>query len=241
MYEDIEEPGETEPFPDREQEALAAWKSQLRAQFGTWLESVDEIPEVPEPDGAPDLYSLYKELSALRAENRKGNRKSAEVFSQFGDSLGQFESEVKRLREQLARMAPHGEEPALPRSHCLALVEVLDRMHRLHAALGQPPKPGRFAFLQPDRPWREAWENHRQAFAILVTHMDKLIEKTGVHPLRTVGEVFDPTTMVAVATVPAAGRPANIVAEEIAAGYRWRDEVLRPAEVKITRIESTNP
>jgi len=44
--------------------------------------------------------------------------------------------------------------------------------------------------------------------------------------------------MLAVAIIPPDGQPPNVVVEEIAPGYRWRDEVLRPAEVKITRTES---
>ena len=44
--------------------------------------------------------------------------------------------------------------------------------------------------------------------------------------------------MVAVATIASDGRPLNVVIEEVAPGYLWRDEILRPAEVKITKSES---
>jgi molecular chaperone GrpE (heat shock protein) len=44
--------------------------------------------------------------------------------------------------------------------------------------------------------------------------------------------------MIAVATIVPNGRPLNVVVEEVAPGYRWRDEVLRPAEVKVTKSES---
>jgi hypothetical protein len=202
---------------------------------------VDAIPDEPEDNGdtdTPDLFSFYEELAALRAESRKGNRKAAEVFSQFGSSLGHFEEEVKRLREQLARVTSQTEEQTLPRPHCLALVEMLDRLYRLAAAFARPPKPGPLAFLQPDRPWREAWESLRQAASILVTHLRKLTEQAGVQPLPALGEPFDPTRMVAVGTVPAGSRPANRVVEEITKGYLWRGEALRPAEVKITAGES---
>jgi GrpE len=248
MREDLEgEPespemaGESEEFESGEIDALAGWKAQLRTQFESWLESVEEIPETseePAGEDAPDLYSFYEELAALRAESRKGNRKSAEVFSQFGDSLGHFEGEVKRLREQLGRLAPQGEEQALPRPHCLALVDLLDRLRRLGAALERPPRSGFFAFLGPDRAWRESWENLRQAFSILATHLEKLTEQAGVHPMTTLGQPFDPTRMIAVGTTPAGTGPANRVAEEVAVGYLWRGDVLRPAEVKITASAS---
>jgi molecular chaperone GrpE len=244
MCEDLEhEPessaiaGESPKSASGEHDALAGWKARLRSQFESWLETVEEIPEAseePASEDAPDLYSFYEELAALRAENRKGNRKSAEVFSQFGDSLGHFEGEVKRLREQLARLAPQGGEQALPRPHCLALVEMLDRWHRLRSALERTPKSGVFAFLGPDRAWREAWENFRQGVSILLTHLEKLVEQAGVHPISALGQPFDPTRMVAVGTTPAGSGPANRVAEEMAAGYLWQGEVLRPAEVRIT-------
>src|SRR3954469_20167384 len=113
-----------------------AWKAQLRARFEAWLATVDTMPEPDTEPDVPDLYSFFEELVALRNESRKGNRRSAEVFSQFGASLGGFEEEMKRLRGQLTRLetaAPTAGE--LPRSHCLALVEMLDRLHRLRGAM----------------------------------------------------------------------------------------------------------
>jgi molecular chaperone GrpE (heat shock protein) len=126
----------------------------------------------------------------------------------------------------------------LPRSYFLALVELVDRMHRLGAAFERPPQPGRLAFLNPDGPWRKAWANWQQGFSILVTHFEKLLEQAGVKRLKTMGEAFDPVTMLAVAALAPSGRPLNVVVEEVAPGYSWRGEVLRPAEVKITKFES---
>jgi molecular chaperone GrpE len=237
MYDDVEQP-ETTPAEGKTPE-LDDWKHPLRQQFESWLASLEHIPEVEEHTDAPDLYSLYEELTALRNETRKGNRKSAEIFSQFGESVDRFQEEIRRLREQLNRAeSARGDKQALPRSYFLALVELIDRMHRLAAALERTPSPGRFAFLNPDGAWKKAWANWQHGFSILVAHFEKLLEQAGVHRLNTVGTPFDPVTMVAVSTIVPNDRPANVVVEEIAAGYTWRDEVLRPAEVKITKSES---
>jgi molecular chaperone GrpE (heat shock protein) len=237
MYEDVELPeptsaGSDTPEPD-------AWKRGLRQQFESWLESIEQTSEVEEEADAPDLYSLYEELTALRNEARKGNRKSAEVFGRFGESLGHFEDEIRRLGEQLTRFeSARADKQVLPRSYFLSLVEVVDRMHRLGAAFERPPRPGRLAFLSPDGPWRKAWANWQQGFSILVTHFEKLLEQADVRRMNTVGTTFDPASMLAVATIAPTGRPLNVVVEEVAPGYRWRDEILRPAEVKITKSES---
>jgi len=236
MHGDVEQPEPTSGGgipPERD-----AWKQQLRQQFEAWLESIEHMPEIQEQMDAPDLYSLYEELTALRNETRQGNRKSAEVFSRFDESLGRFQDEIRRLPEQLSRIeSVPGDKAALPRSFLLALVELVDRMHRLRAALDRSPQPRRFAFWSPDGPWRKAWANWQHGFSILVTHFEKLLEQAGVQRLNTVGTPFDPVTMFAVATIAPNGRPLNVVVEEVAPGYRWRDEVLRAAEVKITKPE----
>jgi molecular chaperone GrpE (heat shock protein) len=235
MYDDLEEPEPT-PGEDNFPES-ATWKEELRQQFESWLESIEEAPEIEERPEAPDLYSLYEELTALRSETRKGNRKSAEVFSRFSDSLGHFQEEIGQLSGQLNRIESAGNESAMPRSHFLALVEILDRMHRLELAFERAPRPSRFAFLNGDVPWRKAWANWQQGFSILVAHFENLLGQAGIKRLNTLGAAFDPTTMQAVATVPADGQPANVVVEEVASGFRWGDAVLRPAEVKITKSE----
>jgi len=216
-----------------------SWKDELRRQFELWLESLENVPEPQKLPDAPDLYSLYEEISALRNETRKGNRKSAEVFGQVGESLGQVEAEIKRLREHLSRTdSASGDRAVLPRSYLLALVEMFDRIHRLGGALERPPRPPRLAWLRPDDSWRRAWANLQQGVSILLTHFEELLAQAGIQRMRTLGTVFDPVSMLAVAIVPPDGQPPNVVVEEIAAGYRWRDEVLRPAEVKITKTES---
>jgi hypothetical protein len=235
MYDDVEQPEPASPGGDTPQ--LDAWKQRLRQQFETWLERVEHLPETQEEtDDAPDLYSLYEELTALRNETRQGNRRSADVFGRLGETLGRFEDEVRRLREQLSRSeAGSGSNAALPRSYFLALVEFADRLYRLGAALERPPRPGPLAFLSPDGPWKKAWANWQQGFSILVTHFENLLEQAGIQRLNTVGATFDPVTMLAVATTAPDGRPPNVVVEEVAPGYRRRDEILRPAEVKITK------
>jgi hypothetical protein len=236
MYEEL---GQPEAASDANTVERAAWKQQLRQQFELWLESVEQMPETQEVAEAPDLYSLYEELAAIRNESRKGNRKSAEIFSRFGESLDHFQDEIRQIGEQMNRIeTARGDHTVLPRSFFLGLVELVDRMYRLGAAFERPPRPGRFAFFGSDAAWRKAWANSQQGFSILVSHLEKLLQQAGIQRLNTVGTIFDPVTMLAVATMAPNGQPLNVVVEEVAPGYRWRNEILRPAEVKITKSES---
>lgn len=213
--------------------ALDDWKDALRHDFEQWLASIDEIPVSGEDRAAleeePDLYSFYEQLASGNAETRKANRRTAEVFSQWAETLSKFEGDLRSLREQLAR--PPAASDALPRPWCLALIELVDRLHRLAAAFATPPPK---SWWGGDKRWRNAWETQRQGFEILLSHVATLLKKAEVARIQTLHEPFDPAIMAAVAAEPSAQWPHGTVLEEVAAGYRLRGELLRVAQVKVS-------
>jgi molecular chaperone GrpE (heat shock protein) len=224
---------------------LAHWKASLRRDFEAWLDSVDGIPDpaaAPDPLEEPDLCSFFEQLALATAESRKANRRAAEAFSQWGETLAHFEADLRLLREQMGRMPAAGAAQAAPgRAHCLALVELLDRMRRLALAFrSAPEKPW---WRGSDAAWRKAWESQRRGLEILLGHFEDLLAREGVSPVDCIGQPFDPTVMAAAETAADAGRPHNTVIEEIAPGYRLRGELLRPAQVKVAvnRIRSDDP
>lgn len=212
---------------------LTEWKEALRRDFERWLETVDAIPadtDLPAEPETPDLYTFHEQLAALGAESRRANRKTAEVFSQWAETLGKFDAELARLREQLSESAR--DDDRLARGHCLLLVELLDRLRRIQSAF-ETPSPKHW-WSRGDEHWRKAWETQRQAFDIVIEHLEAWLQQEGVARIETIDEPFDPQTMVAVAAVPDAQRPHQTVIEEIAAGYLRDDELLRVAQVKVT-------
>ena len=221
---------------------LADWKDALRRDFEAWLASLDELPGTDDAaddlaDDEPDLYAFYEQLAAAGAESRKANRRTAEAFSQWSETLARFEGSLAPLRETTAQLAAaQPKEAGMSRAHCLALVELIDRMHRLARAFQSPP-PAKKSWWggRGDTAWRRAWESQRQALDILVSHLEGLLKKEGVTRIDTAGQPFDPAVMMAVAAEPDAIRPPQTVLEELAAGYRLHGEVLRVAQVRVTR------
>jgi molecular chaperone GrpE (heat shock protein) len=181
----------------------------------------------------PDLFSFYQQLAAANAEARKANRRAAEAFSQWGETLARFESGLEPLRETIGELSARTASKELPRSYCLLLVEFLDRMHRLARAFSSPPA-SRSWLPARDAAWRQAWETQRQGFVILIGHLEDLLKKEGVVRIEVLDRPFDPVLMVAVATEPDPRHSAQRVLEEISAGYYHHDELLRPAQVKVS-------
>lgn len=239
----------SEPLNDDTDEALptddagdelAEWKEAIRQDFEFWLDSLDAIPEPDasaDPlDDAPDLYSFYEQFAAANTETRKANRRTAEAISQWGDTLARFEQSLAPLRETTAQLAAaQPKDGQMSRPHCLLLVELLDRMHRLARAFQSPPPARRSWLGGNDDGWRQAWKAQSQALDILVSHVEGWLKKEGVIRIDTAGQPFDPTRMVAVAAEPDATRPPHTVLEEVAAGYLRHGELLRTAQVKVSQ------
>jgi len=219
-------------------QALLDWKQALREDFEQWLDSLDEIPE-PEaaeddPGTTPDLYSFHEQFAAANAETRKAHRRTAEAISLWGDTLARFEAGLTPLRETVAQLtATQAPEGRLSRTHCLVLVEWLDRLRRVTQAFESPPPKRRW--WESDGRWTERWAAQRQALGIVVSHLEEFLRREGVTRLEALGQSFDPITMAAVAAELDPTRPTQTVLEEIAPGYRRQGELLRPAQVKVSR------
>jgi len=63
--------------------------------------------------------------------------------------------------------------------------------------------------------------------------LSSLLEAEGVKSFESVGQRFDPTRHHAVAPAPDSDRTPGTVVDEADRGYLWRDELLRPARVRI--------
>ena len=125
-------------------------------------------------------------------------------------ALADLDNLRKRVQRDQVRMARTGTREIL-----LAILEVVDNFDRaLEQASGLPESLT--AGIQAI---------HRQLFGIL--------KAAGVVPMETLGHAFDPLLHEAIATVGAPGQDSGTVVAELSRGYRWENELLRPAKVSV--------
>lgn len=167
----------------------------------------------------------------LRSDMRKSSRRSHETFARFSDSLDGFERMLQEISRRLASEQQRERMPLSAQKQLLTpFAQMLERMDRLASKLADPPKAGLFASQSEWATDRTAFE---QGFDLLREHFQLLLRDAGVVPMETVGHVFDPAKMKAVAVEHSGTAAHNTVIEELAAGYYLKDEVLKFAEVKI--------
>jgi molecular chaperone GrpE len=127
-------------------------------------------------------------------------------------ALADFDNYRRRVERESARIARSGKRDIM-----LSILEVMDGFDR--------------AFQHAEKNQSALWEGvqaiHRQLLAAL--------QAQGIAPFDSVGHAFDPALHEAIATVPSNGHPSGTVVDDVRRGYRWGDEVLRPARVRVAQ------
>jgi molecular chaperone GrpE len=126
-----------------------------------------------------------------------------------------YRRRVERDRERMARDAQ--------RELVLSLLEIIDDFERalehdhLASLGGAPPEA----------------EGVAEGLRAIHRRLLGLLERRGIVPFESVGKPFDPVYHEAVGSDESAEHAPGVVTEEVRRGYRWGDEVLRPARVRV--------
>lgn len=214
----------------------AAAKESLLAQFRQYLEAIDTLPEpageAPGSDGT-DLFTVFVELAALRNEVRTESRLVKDAIDRF---RGVFDT-LQSAHAMLERDLQHAHAERRDRDQALLrplLLDLLDLRDRLDAALQQPASPpagwlGRWR-RKPAAP--DSW---REGLGITARRLDRILADRRVRRLDLLGKDFDPRLARVVGTTPDNGFAAGIVTAEARPGYLWDDDLLRTAEVIVSK------
>ncbi len=214
------------------------WKSNLELEIKSWLARFSEYPtsEKVEGDGSlreADLYSFFEQLCSFRNEQKTTTRKNNDILNQFNENLSKFSQLLHTVYDRLHQFEEERDKMSSlsERNRLLSLVDIFIRLDRVKTAMQNPPVVG---FWMVRKEWVAAWENLRQGFLIVYSHMESLLKKEGVDRMKVAGQQFDPQLMVAVASEKSTRYSKGIVSEEINPGFLYNSEILKFAEVKVS-------
>jgi molecular chaperone GrpE len=154
-------------------------------------------------DGTPPATSEQAGVEELRAELQQEHDRYLRTRADFEN----YRRRVERDRDVAARQAK--------RELLLALVDLADGFERALAHVDESP------------------DSVAEGLHGMQRRLGSLLEAEGVKAFESVGQSFDPTRHEAMATVRDFDGAAGTVVDEAGRGYLWKDELLRPARVRV--------
>jgi molecular chaperone GrpE len=214
-------------------------KLALLSQFSAWLDSVpDEGPveSAPRAEPAPttDLYSLFVEMAGLRTEVRTESRLVKEALEEFRGVFETLQASHATVRQELgrARVETRDQVKAAVRPLLLDVIDLRDRMLDAQRLSGTARTSLLDRLLGRNATGGAAWQ---EGLRLTLRRLDQVLLDHRVVAVRLQGQPFDPLQARAIATVADGTAPDGTVIEEVRAGFLWDDQVLRTAEVIVSK------
>ena len=167
-------------------------------------------PETPGEDFTP--------ASSEGAAGDETVRKLREEIKQLRDQLLRKQAEFENFRKRTEKEKQDGLQYALF-SAVKELLPVLDGFERALAS-------------------GSSGEEFRTGVDLIFQQFYSSLQKLGVTPVETKGQLFDPRLHEAVATVLTDEFPEHQIVDEMQRGYFLKDRLLRPAMVRVAKGSS---
>ena len=145
------------------------------------------------------------EFTELREELRREHEISIRNLADFAN----YHRRTKRERTQAVQ--------AGKRELIGELLSVVDDFERA------------LAFTQPEP------QSISEGMQAIYRRLTNLLTAQGVTAFASLGKQFDPTQHEAIGVVKHTGKESGVIVEELRRGYRWSDELLRPAQVCVAK------
>ena len=145
------------------------------------------------------------EIDRLKEELRREHEMYLRALADYDN----YRRRVERDRSTAARSGK--------REIILSLLDVLDGFDRALQHIGDAPS------------------SVAEGLQAIHRKLLGLLEGQGVTPLQSLGETFNPELHDAIGSIHSEEFEPGAVAEEVQRGYRWGDDVIRPARVRVAQ------
>jgi molecular chaperone GrpE len=162
-------------------------------------------PDEPTESSEPAANDAKAELTRLKAELGREH-------DMYLRALADFDNYRTRVDRERAKAGDTGK-----RELVLPLLEVVDGFDRALAHATKVPA------------------GILEGFQAIHRNLLDLLQGQGVTPVISLGQPFDPAIHEAIGTVEGSDYPTGSVAGEVRRGYRFHNELLRPARVRVAQ------
>lgn len=182
------------------------------------VEGSDELGsrlDSEEPAGGPEIA----ELVATRSELKRVQAENVELKDRLARRQADFENYRKRVERE--RSETYNRVAADLAAKLLPVLDNLKRALEAEASVEATES--------------DEFRHFLSGVDLIYKQLNGVLEALGVKPISAVGEVFNPHIHEAVETEISDEYEPDTVTQELVAGYRLGDKLIRPALVKVAR------
>ena len=194
-------------FTDADEEPVS------HPDYDALISESDLDMEEEESAGGPETA----ELIATRAELKRVEAENAELKDRFARRQADFENYRKRVERE--RTETYNRVVADVAAKLLPVVDNLKRALETEASVEATES--------------DEFRHFLSGVDLIAKQLNGVLDALGVKPITAVGEQFNPHIHEAVATEATDDYEPDTVMQEIVAGYRLGDKLIRPALVKV--------
>jgi len=214
-------------------------REKLIDEFSILLDSIQNDHEsLSHHENTVDLFSLFKELGALKTEVKQESRqfKSAiDSFKTVFDTLQKSHDvlgEELRLRRQEQTQASAQQKSAILKPILLQLIELRERLSLSVSNQKSPFSKWFSTIFKRQTAFTHALMDGQ---SITLKRMDDLLAHYDVRPCHSLQTLFNPEYMCAVGVEHHPELQNGWVLSEINKGFFWKNDILRIAEVIVNK------
>ena len=207
--------GEPIPEMDSQDPDITTNSDEEEMQLDSELTQPDETPPVEFTEGGP----ITAELVATRAELKRVQEETAELKDRLARRQADFENYRKRVDRE--RSDIYNRVVADVAAKLLGVLDNLKRALETEASVEATES--------------DEFRHFLSGVDLIYKQLSGVLEALGVKPIVAVGERFNPHIHEAVVTEETEEFEPDTIIQEIRAGYKLGDKLIRPALVKVSK------
>ena len=161
---------------------------------------------------------LEEEINKLKEENKKLTDSNNELIEKVKYTQAELINYRRRKDEETENLLKYANKDII-----LELLPVIDNFER--------------AISLDDNDLTDALSKFLSGFKMMYSQMTGILTNYGVSEINRVGEEFDPNLEQALMTDNVPNKKDDEVLEVMLKGYKLKDRIIRPATVKINKID----
>ncbi len=158
------------------------------------------------------------QVKRLKEKIQEKEKEIEELRNKYLHSLADYDNLRKRVKRDMEEVVKYANEVLIKK-----LLIVLDNFERA---------------LRTSKEGKTAFKDFYKGVEMIYQEFLSILTKEGLEPFESKGKDFDPSQHEAVGVIETEEHPPMKIIEEVEKGYKYRDKVLKPAKVLVSKEKS---